>query len=49
MKLSTKIKCFVVRTKINIREYKKRKMAEKLGLVPCPVYVEADEENNEDQ
>lgn len=49
MKLSTRIKCFVVRTEINIREYKKRRMAEKLGLVPCPVCVEADKENNEDQ
>ena len=49
MKLSTKIKCFVVRMEINIREYKKRKMAEKLGLVLCPVYVEADDESNEDK
>lgn len=47
MKLSTRIKCFVVGVEMDIKEYKKRKMARKLGLVPCPVYVEIDDEDDE--
>lgn len=48
MKLSTRIKCFVVGVEMDIKEYKKKKMAKKIGLVPCPIYVEIDDDENED-
>ena len=46
MKLSTKIKCFIVGVEMDIKECRKRKLARKLGLVPCPVYVEDDDEDD---